>query len=78
MYLTAFLIEIYGIIGVSMVCVQDLVSKMTTFLNCHSSLPLQQRLGLIRAYLYLAFIAAVLATAAGVLKGVSYFSFAVR
>ncbi|KAF8177663.1 hypothetical protein BJ912DRAFT_856757 [Pholiota molesta] len=53
MYLTAFLIEIYGIIGVSM-----------------------QRLGLIRAYLYLAFIAAVLATAAGVLKGVSYFSFA--
>jgi len=53
MYLTAFLIEIYGIIGVSM-----------------------QRLGLIRAYLYLTLIASVLATAAGVLKGVAYFSFA--
>jgi hypothetical protein len=53
MYLTAFLIEIYGIIGVSM-----------------------QRLGLIRAYLYLTFLCSVLATAAGVLKGVSYFSFA--
>ncbi|KAF9484319.1 hypothetical protein BDN70DRAFT_798044 [Pholiota conissans] len=53
MYSTAFLIEIYGIIGVSM-----------------------QRLGLVRAYLYLTFLASVLVTAAGVLKGVAYFTFA--
>jgi len=35
-----------------------------------------QRLGLIRVYLYLAFVASLLVTGAGVTRGVSYFSFA--
>jgi len=49
----SFLIELYGIIGVSM-----------------------QRLSLVRAYLYLTFLASVLTIGAGVLNGVSYFVFA--
>jgi hypothetical protein len=53
MYMVSFLIELYGIIGVSL-----------------------QRLSLVRAYLYLTFLASVLIIGAGVLNGVSYFVFA--
>jgi hypothetical protein len=53
MYMISFLIELYGIIGVS-----------------------QQRLSLVRAYLYLTFLASALVIGAGVLNGVSYFVFA--
>jgi len=53
MYMISFLIELYGIIGVS-----------------------QQRLSLVRAYLYLTFLASALVIGAGVLNGVSYFMFA--
>ncbi|PPQ67846.1 hypothetical protein CVT24_003151 [Panaeolus cyanescens] len=50
MYCTSCMIEIYGIIGVSM-----------------------QRMGLVRAYLYLSFIGAIVVTCAGATKGISYF-----
>jgi len=53
MFLFATVIEIYGIIAVSI-----------------------QRLGFIRVYLYLAFIVSLVVTAAGVLKGVTYFTLA--
>jgi len=53
MYMISSVIEIYGIIGVSM-----------------------QRLSMIRVYLYLSLLACLLIIGAGVLNGVSYFTFA--
>lgn len=53
MYIFAFVIEIYGVVSVSM-----------------------QRLNLIRIYLHLSLLACVLVISAGVLNGISYFTFA--
>jgi len=53
MYIIASVIEIYGVVSVSM-----------------------QRLNMIRIYLYFALVACVMVVSAGVLNGISYFTFA--
>jgi len=75
MYLFAFFIEIYGITAVSMVNFSAI--KATQQLTLPASPSFQQRLGLIRVYVYLAFLASLLVIGAGITRGVSYFSLAV-
>ena len=71
MYIIASVIEIYGVVSVSM------VGLSYALLEMHSAKVFQQRLNLIRLYLYFSLLACFLVIGAGVLNGTSYFTFAV-
>jgi hypothetical protein len=77
MYIVAFLIEIYGIIGLSMVRTHIYQLSSRSEEQQTDVLIDQQRCSLVRMYLYLTGVASLLAIAAGILNGVAYFAFAV-